>query len=165
MAERSFIESRQEMEQILAQEGLGFLGLTGPDGPYVVPLNYAYADGRIVFHCALKGRKLDCIRSHPAVCFCVARQSGKVKAHFGTKCHVDNESVTCFGRARIVEEAREKERLLNAFNRRFQPDAPDVPAARIPGCAIVEIRVTEMTGRRERDRKVAFWRWRFGTAG
>lgn len=161
MTERLFVESRQEMEQILRQVGVGFLGVSGETGPYVVPLNYGYEDGRVVFHCALEGRKLDCIRANPKVCFSVARQTGTVQPHFGTRCHVDNESVTCFGEARIVEDPHEKARLLNAFNRCFEPGAADVPAQRIQTCAVVEIRIVEMTGRREQGRKVTCWRHRF----
>jgi nitroimidazol reductase NimA-like FMN-containing flavoprotein (pyridoxamine 5'-phosphate oxidase superfamily) len=158
---REFIDSRQEMEQILRQTGVGLLGLTGDRGPYVVPLNYGYVDGRIVFHCALEGRKLDCIRANPAICFTVARQTGTVQPHFGTTCHVDNDSVICFGRARIVEEPQEKAALLNVFNRCFRPDAADLPDKQIPICAAVEIRIEEMTGRREVGQKVTYWRHRF----
>ena len=158
---RAFIESRHEMEQIMREEGLGLLGLTSDRGPYVVPLNYGYADGRIIFHCAPEGRKLDCIRANPAVCFTVARQTGTVQPHFGTECHVDNDSVICLGRARIVEEHQEKAALLNTFNRCFRPDAADIPEKRIRSCAIVEIRIEEMTGRREVNRKVTYWRHHF----
>jgi len=158
---RTFVESRHEMEQILREEGLGFLALMGNPGPYVIPLNYAYLEGCIIFHCALAGRKLDCIRANPAVCFTVARQTGTVQPHFGTVCHVDSDSVISLGRARIVEEPHEKAALLNAFNRRFRPDSPDVPDQRIRRCAVVEIRIDEMTGRREVDGNVTYWRHRF----
>ncbi|HET6428051.1 MAG TPA: pyridoxamine 5'-phosphate oxidase family protein [Phycisphaerae bacterium] len=158
---RVFVDSRDEMEQILREEGLGLLGMTSDRGAYVVPLNYGYVDGRILFHCALEGRKLDCIRADPAVCFTVARQTGTVQPHFGTECHVDNDSVICLGRARIVEDPQEKAALLNAFNRCFRPDAADIPEERIRTCAVVEIRIEEMTGRREVNREVTCWRHRF----
>ena len=161
MAAHTFIEDREEMEHILSAEGLGFLGLTGPAGPYVVPLNYGYQPGRIIFHCALEGLKLDCLRAHPTVGFSVARQVGTVQPHFGTQCHVDNESVICTGQARVVDDLAEKTRLLNVFNRCFRPEAPDIPAERIHTCAVVEIRLTEMTGRREIARNVTYWRHRF----
>ncbi len=162
MAERRFIDSRQEMETILREVGMGFLGLSDPSGvPYVVPLNYGYVDGRILFHCSLKGRKLDCIRAHPAVSFTVARQSRQVQPHYGDPCHIDSDSVICTGHARIVEELPEKAALLNEFNRCFQPDADDLSEARIRGCALVEIRLTEMTGRRELSKATTYWRWRF----
>lgn len=30
--------------------------------PYVVPLNYGYTEGKILFHGALTGKKLDCLK-------------------------------------------------------------------------------------------------------
>ena len=76
MDEPVFINSRAEMEQILREEVLGYLGLAGESQPYVVPLNYAYTPGRILFHCALSGQKLETIRRNPRVCFTVGRQIG-----------------------------------------------------------------------------------------
>ena len=161
MTQRAFVESRTEMEEILREEGLGFLGLSDKTGPYIVPLNYAYVEDSIVFHCALEGRKLDCIRAQPAVCFTVARQTGEVRSHFGTACHDENDSVICIGRARIVEDPAEKARLLNALNRHFNPQEVDIAPQRVASCAVVQIRIAEMTGRRERKRKAIYWRYRF----
>src|ERR1039457_6962359 len=106
------------MEAVLSQSNLGFLGLAEPGGTYVVPLNYAYLNGRILFHCALTGHKIDCIRANPAVCFTVARQTGKVQAHpNGDPCHPDNEGVICRGTARLVDDPVERAKVLNEFNR------------------------------------------------
>jgi len=161
MKEQGFIESREEMEQILREEELGFLGLIHEGEPYVVPLNYAYQDGKIVFHCALEGKKLDAIRAHPAVSFTVARQLGSVRPHAGDPCHLDSDSVICRGTARIVEDVQERFLLLNAFNRRFRPKAEDRPIEQIERCGCVEITIAEMTGRRERERRRTLWRYVF----
>lgn len=151
-----------EMESILQREHLGYLGLADRDGrPYVVPLNYSYNDGRILFHCALEGAKLDCIRANPSVCFVVGRQIGDVREHHGEPCHVDSDSVLCFGTARIVEDLAERALLLNLFNRRYRPSAEDIPQNRVAGCGLVEIRLTELTGRRERARQRTLWRHMF----
>jgi nitroimidazol reductase NimA-like FMN-containing flavoprotein (pyridoxamine 5'-phosphate oxidase superfamily) len=102
---REFIESRDEMEQLLREETFGTLGLTKDGMPYVVPLNYSYGDGTILFHCSPSGKKLDCIRANPQVCFSVGRQSGQVQRHAGgDPCHVDSESVICYGTARIPDD-------------------------------------------------------------
>jgi nitroimidazol reductase NimA-like FMN-containing flavoprotein (pyridoxamine 5'-phosphate oxidase superfamily) len=147
------------MEAVLRAGVWGALGLCSEGKPYVVPLNYAYADGKILFHCALEGMKLDMIRANPQVCFTVARQTGTPSEHPGGKpCEVDSDSVICYGRARIVEDAAERAPILNTFNRAFRPDAEDLPMERVRRCGAVEITVTEMTGRRERDGKRSFWR-------
>ncbi len=160
MTDHEFVESRVEMEEILRREVWGCLGLCADGRPYVVPVNYAYLDGRIVFHCALEGEKLDCIRGNPNVCFTVACQSGEVSDHPGGKqCHVDCDSVICRGTGRIVEDLEERAGVLNAFNRAFRPEAGDLAAERVAGCAAVEITIREMTGRRERGEERTFWRY------
>jgi len=162
MEEQGFIESREEMEELLREEEIGYLGLSLDGKPYVVPLNYSYSEGKIYFHCGLKGKKLVCIRANPQVCFTVARQLAEVREHAGgNPCHVDSDSVICYGRARMIEDIDERSKALNAFNRRFRANAADVPLERVRNCGLVQIKISEMTGRRERERKRTCWRYVF----
>jgi len=162
MEEQGFIESREEMEKILREEEIGYLGLSMNGKPYVVPLNYHYADGKILFHCGLKGMKLDYIKANPRVCFAVGRQPGEVREHGGgNPCHVDSDSVICYGTATVLEDLDERRMALNAFNRRFRTDAADVALERVMNCGVVEITISEMTGRQERERKRTCWRYTF----
>jgi len=162
MQSREFLESRQEMENLLREETIGYLGLSMNDEPYVVPLNYAYVDGRILFHCAKAGKKLDYLKRNPQVCFAVGRQSGEVRRHAeGNPCHVDSDSVICYGSARIIEDPEERKKALDAFNHSFQPDAEEISLETALKCCAVEIEIAEMTGRRERERKRTYWRYRF----
>ena len=164
MQEQGFIESREEMEKLLREEEIGYLGLSLDGRPYVVPLNYTYFEGKIFFHCSLKGKKLDSLKANPQVCFTVARQLAEVREHFGgDPCHVDSDSVICYGRARMLEKLDERIKALSAFNRRFRPNAPDVTEERIKNCGVVEITISEMTGRRERERKRTCWRYVFSS--
>jgi hypothetical protein len=160
---RKFVSSRKEMEKFLREETIGWLGLSRNGRSYVVPLNYAYVDGKIYFHCAMKGRKLDFIRANRDVCFAVGRQTGEVRRHAGNKvCHVDNDSVLCFGRARVLKDLSERAVALNAFQHAFRPRAGDLPEKAVKDCAAIEIVIREMTGRRERARKRTLWRHVFG---
>ena len=161
MADPVFVESRTEMEELLRQEPWGCLGVCTEDGrPYIVPMNHAYVGGKILFHCALEGKKLDCIRANPNVCYTVARQPGTVQPHpGGSPCHVDSDSVICMGEARIVEDLKERADVLNRFNRAFRPDAKDQSPERVAGCAAVEITIREMTGRHESAQKRILWRY------
>ena len=161
MEEQGFIESREEMEKLLQEEDLGYLGLSLNGESYVVPLNYQYSDGKIVFHCGLKGKKLVFMKANPQVCFTVARQLAEVREHAGgDPCHVDSDSVICYGRARFIEDINERSKVLTAFKRRFYPGA-DVLPERVKICGAVEITISEMTGRREREKKRTCWRYVF----
>ena len=162
MPENEFITSRVEMERILQEENIGYLGLAMNGAPYVVPLNYAYVDGKILFHCAFTGKKLTFLEVNPQVCFSVGRQPGRVRRHGeGDPCHVDSDSVICYGRARIVHEEEERRRVLDSFNRCFNPDAVGISLEAAANCCAVEIEIEEMTGRRERERQRTYWKWRF----
>ena len=162
MASREFQESLVEMEKILGDEAVGYLGLSQDGMPYVVPLNYAYADGRIVFHCAWSGKKLDYLKANPNVCFAVGRMTGPVRRHAeGVACHIDNDSVICYGTARIIEDPEERRRALDLFQQRFNPGAPAISLESATKCCAVEIAITEMTGRQERAKKCVYWRHRF----
>jgi nitroimidazol reductase NimA-like FMN-containing flavoprotein (pyridoxamine 5'-phosphate oxidase superfamily) len=150
------------MEEILCEEEVGYLGLSVAGQPYVVPLNYAYVEGRILFHCALTGLKLDYLRENPQVCFTVGRQSGEVRRHAeGDLCHVDSDSVICYGQARMIEDLRDRKSALDAFNHRYRPDASSISLESTKKCGAVEIRIVEMTGRREREQERTYWRYRF----
>ena len=53
----------EESIQILEQGTSGVLAVAGDAGyPYAVPLSYVYMDGKLYFHCAKSGHKLDAIR-------------------------------------------------------------------------------------------------------
>ncbi len=161
MPPRKFLDAREEMEKILERETLGFLGLCRDGEPYVVPLNYAYTEGRILFHCARTGRKLEYLKENPRVCFTVGTQSGRVVRHpQGASCRAEHESVVCYGTARLLEDLEERGRALNEFNRRLQKGAPDVTSDAASGCMAVEIRIEEMTGRRWGNGKHAGWKYR-----
>jgi nitroimidazol reductase NimA-like FMN-containing flavoprotein (pyridoxamine 5'-phosphate oxidase superfamily) len=163
MSPKKFIESLGEMEKILREQTMGFLGLSMDGVPYVLPLTYGYVKGKILFHCALTGKKLDYIKANPQVCFTVARKSGKVCPHpQGAHCPIDTDSVICFGVARIIENMQERLEILNSFNRCLQPDAEDIPLKAISKCYAVEIKITKMTGRQQRKgTERTYWEYNF----
>ena len=60
--------SPQECQAILERGRTCILAVSGAEGyPYAVPLNYVYQDGKLYFHCAKQGQKLDAIRQNPKV--------------------------------------------------------------------------------------------------
>jgi nitroimidazol reductase NimA-like FMN-containing flavoprotein (pyridoxamine 5'-phosphate oxidase superfamily) len=104
--------------EILASGEEGVLATMGDDGyPYATPLNYAYQEGCLYFHCAPAGHKLDNIRHNPKVSFCVVTDSEIVPAKFSTRF----KSVVVFGVAEAVEGA-EKEAGLRAMIRKYAAD-------------------------------------------
>ena len=155
----TFIESRRQMEKVLREERVGYLGLSMQGLPYVVPLTYGYIDGKILFHCKSKGKKLDYIRGNNRVCFTVSRHFGEMVPHpQGAICHVNSDSVICYGIARIIDDVKERRKVLDMFNQCLQANAKEITIEDVANCSAVEIQVNEMTGREERDAKCTYWK-------
>jgi nitroimidazol reductase NimA-like FMN-containing flavoprotein (pyridoxamine 5'-phosphate oxidase superfamily) len=159
---KDFVESSKEMEKLLAEERIGYLGMITDNNPYVIPLTYAYIKGKIIFHGSLKGRRLGILRKNPSVCFTVSRHFGKMISHpQGSACHSDSDSVICYGKARIIDDIEQRRNILNTFNQCLQPEAKELSVDEVKNCSAVEILVEEMTGRTERDSKCTYWKHQF----
>ena len=64
--------SEKECIDILQRQKVGTLALAeNGDYPYAVPLNYVYYNGKIYFHCAITGHKIDIIKKQNTASFCV----------------------------------------------------------------------------------------------
>lgn len=66
--------SQEECLEILRTQKRGTLAVSGAEGyPYAVPMNHWYCeeDGKIYFHGAKFGHKIDAMRQHEKVCFTV----------------------------------------------------------------------------------------------
>ncbi len=98
----------KEAIDILNSEEEGILATIGKDGyPYAVPLNYAYNENSIFFHCALSGLKIDNMDYNSKVSFCVIRDTRVIPEDFSTKF----QSVVLFGTAQEVFDGEKKEGL------------------------------------------------------
>lgn len=120
----------------------------GPDGyPYAVPLNYVYGDGRIYFHCAQEGHKMECIRNNDRVSFCVVQRDKVVPKAFAT----DYRSAIVFGRAGVITDDLAGRRALERLNDKYSPEFPEEGQREIERCGnkvcIVEIEIEHMSGK------------------
>ncbi len=144
------LDGKQRMEDMLNSEVIGHLGLCADDETYVVPLNFTYADGQILFHCALEGAKLDVIKRNPRVCVEVSRMEGTPTPHGPDSCDSAFSSVICWGTARILEDVQERQAVLNSFLERYNTEAhhrEPISLEQAEKCGGVAITVERMTGR------------------
>lgn len=109
----------EKAQTIISKGSYGVLSTMGADGyPYGVPLNYAYWENCICFHCALKGHKLENIAFNDKVCFTVVTRSDILANAFDT----DYESAVAFGTALEVTERSEKEAILISILNKYSAD-------------------------------------------
>lgn len=119
MRRKKQILSQEESLEILGRGTFGVLAVDGDDGyPYAVPLSYVCHNGKIFFHCAGAGHKLDAIARNPKASFCVTDRDDIVPEEFTTYFR----SVIAFGKIRVLEDAAEKRSALETLAARYSPD-------------------------------------------
>ncbi len=114
--------TKEDGERILKTAQYGVLAVAGDAGyPYAVPLNFVYLDGKIYFHCAKTGHKIDAIRRTDKVSFCAVANETIVPAEYTTH----YESVIAFGRAKFVEDNAEREHIARLLAERYACGTPE----------------------------------------
>lgn len=137
-----------ETIQIFERGTSGVLALSGDEGyPYAVPLSYVYADGRIIFHGAKSGHKIDAIRGCEKASFCVIDRDQVVPEEYTTWFR----SAIAFGRVRIIDQDAEKRAAIELLSEKYSPDDPEGRRAEIEReykiLCMFELRIEHMTGK------------------
>lgn len=150
---RNMRRSKQILSQadsiaILEKATSGVLAVAGDDDyPYAVPLSFVYADGKIFFHCAKSGHKLDAIARNNKVSFCIIDEDQIVPEEYTTYFR----SVIAFGKACILEEEGEKRRAIEKLAAKYSPNQEEGRLKEIDDqishMCMVEITVDHLSGK------------------
>ena len=144
---------RARCEEVLRRGSSGVLAVLGDGGyPYAVPLSYVYDQGKIYFHCARAGHKLEALQRCDRASFCVVDQDQVVAAAYTTL----YRSVIAFGRVRVLAEAEEKRRAIRRLAEKYAPgESPESREAAIEGdwagLCMLEMTVEHLSGKEGRE--------------
>ncbi len=145
--------SEKECIDILQRNTNGILAVQGDNGyPYAVPLSYALCDGKIYFHSAVQGHKIDALIANEKCSFCVVDKDQIVPEEFTTYFR----SVILFGKAHIIEDKEEMLKALNLLADKYSPKQTDEERRAeidhgIGRVAIIELTIEHMTGKQARE--------------
>ncbi len=140
--------STADCKKILEKGSSGVLAVMGDGGyPYAVPLSYVYANGKIIFHSASEGHKIDALKNNPKVSFCVIGTDEVVPEKYTTK----YKSVIAFGTARIIYDKDEKTAAARLLGEKYNPGDPIGLEAEIKNgvdrMLIIELTPEHITGK------------------
>jgi len=143
--------SHERCVELLQQERVGRLGITEGTFPYVVPVFFAYSEGRIIIHSAREGLKLDMLSAGHPVCFEVDTLLGFEPGERACTWGAHYASVLCFGQARLCSDVAEKRAFLDVLCRRYSADGIPPLAqgdlAELDGVCVIVVEVEHMTGK------------------
>ncbi len=136
---------------VLERGTSGVLAVSGDDGyPYAVPLSYVYADGKLYFHCAVEGHKLDAIARNEKVSFCVIDKDQVVPEEYTTYFR----SVIAFGTARVLELPEEKRHALELLAEKYSPEQEgriqEIDRC-FPRVCMVELSIQHLSGKQAKE--------------
>lgn len=149
MRRKDQVLSREECLAVLDRGTSGVLAVHGDDGyPYAVPLSYAYEDGKLWFHCARTGHKLDAILRDPKVTFCVVDRDQVVPLEYTTYFR----SVILFGKARVLEDPAEIRTALDKLALRYAPEDSEahreaILEKELPAVVVIEVTMEHLSGK------------------
>lgn len=125
MRRKKQVLSQKEVEGILHKGTSGVLALLGDnDYPYAVPISYVYDNGKVYFHSAKSGHKIDAIQKAAKASFCVIDEDLVVPEEYTTYFR----SVIAFGRIQIIENDSEKRAAIEKLAIKYAPE--DTAASR-----------------------------------
>ena len=110
-----------ECIEILKNTKRGVLSLLGEDGyPYGIPIDHWYCveDGRIYFHGAKEGHKIDAIKACDKASYCVYDEGYRKEGEWA----LNIKSVVTFGRIRLVEDEDTARKICTELVRKFTDD-------------------------------------------
>ena len=113
--------SEAECIEILKSTKRGVLSLIGDDGyPYGLPIDHWYCeeDGKIYFHGAREGHKIDAIKSCDKASYCVYNEGYLKEGEWA----LNITSVITFGRIRLVEDEANARKICTELVRKFTDD-------------------------------------------
>lgn len=140
--------SHEECIEILNETTSGTLALLGDGGyPYSLPISYVYDNGKLFFHSALKGHKIDAIKQYDKASFSVIDKDDVKAKEYTTYFR----SVICFGHIHIIEEESEKMQAVRLLGNRYNPNDDESLnkelAKAYKAMSMIELDIEHMTGK------------------
>lgn len=149
MRRKKQLLSESESVEILNRGTSGVLAVAGDDGyPYAVPLSYVYDDGKIYFHSAKSGHKVDAVVKNAKASFCVIDQDEIIPEEYTTYFR----SVVAFGNVHIIEEEDKKRSAIEKLALKYAPEDTEenrngaIEREYTPLC-MLEMTIEHMTGK------------------
>jgi uncharacterized protein len=141
------ISDQSILEEIIRTAQVCRVGFSDSGQPYIVPMSFGYQDNVLYFHCAPEGRKLECIRKNPKVCFEFDEDVVPVVHEKVCRWSMKYKSIIGYGRVEFVENTEDKRYALEIIMRQYSRDKYDFPPPEIERLTVFKIMIDEMSGK------------------
>jgi nitroimidazol reductase NimA-like FMN-containing flavoprotein (pyridoxamine 5'-phosphate oxidase superfamily) len=112
------VTEQKQIEEIISKADVCRIAIANGNTPYIVTMNFGYSPegkGRLYFHCAPEGRKLDMIRLNNHVCFEMDVDHVMYKGGNGCDWGMKYSSIVGYGNITVIADAEQKIKALNCI--------------------------------------------------
>ncbi len=143
------LSKMDEMEKIIHEAQVCYLGMAEDNNPYVLPMNFAYEPGVFYLHAAPEGHKLEVLKSNPAVCININTGNELFHRHKEVGCSwgMKFKSLNVFGKAEFIDDYDEKYRIMQLFMVKFSGEIYEFSEPSIRNVLIFKVSAEKMTGK------------------
>jgi nitroimidazol reductase NimA-like FMN-containing flavoprotein (pyridoxamine 5'-phosphate oxidase superfamily) len=139
----------QLIEKILKEAEVIRIAMVDEGMPYLVAMNYAYADGFIYMHSAKEGRKIDILKKNNKVAFQVDKDVELLLTREACRCSTKYLSVFGTGYTTFIDEKEEKKQALDALMTRYTEGLNfEYPSEVLERTLVIKVSIETMTGKK-----------------
>ena len=138
-----------ELENIIKKCKICHVGMVDGDSPYVLGMNFGYADQAIWLHCAKEGKKIDILKHNNKVCieFDTDHKLFARNDHVACSWRLAYRSVIVRGHALFIDDYDEKVKGLNIFMKNYSDQDFEYSKPSVDNVQIIKIPIESITGR------------------
>ena len=113
--------NKERIEEIIAKSSVCFIGVVDGDEPYVLPMNFGYADNVIYLHSAPTGRIVDILKKNNNICVTFSIDHELAFQHPEVACsyRMKSKSVVAWGKVNFQENMPKKTEALNIIMEQY----------------------------------------------
>ena len=146
------ITDNQVIQKILSESEVCRLGLIDNVEAYIVPVSYAYENGKIYIHSSPEGRKIELIRQNNLITFEMELPAGIIRDHIPCNWSAKYRSVIGKGIISIRSDTESKKIGLDLIMKKYGADIElKYDESSLSKMIILELRITAVTGKQSGD--------------
>lgn len=141
------ITAQNLLDEIMKKAQVCRLAVSYNDMPYIIPMNFGYADRVLYFHSAHEGLKLLILRENPQACFEVEIDTQIVPNELGCAWSMRYQSVVGFGEVEFIDDPVDKREGMKIIMQQYSNDKTLPLDDALAGVTLFKLKVNTMTGK------------------
>lgn len=141
------VTAQNLMDEIMKKAQVCRLAVSYKDMPYIIPMNFGYADKVLYFHSASEGLKLLILRENPQACFEVEVNTQLVPSDQACEWTMQYQSVVGFGEVEFIDDIEGKREGMKIIMQQYANDQPFPMDAMLARVTLFKLKVNTMTGK------------------